>query len=174
MHRVALFGLLLSATACSTQDMSAHDPSPSNFEGTGFAKFLDDTHTFASGPNLPEGTALNVLRVESVPAPVEPLTTETGTIWPGPPEPVKSLRDLQLESDPLIAPEPRMPTARQLGDNGGRAYVPAPKATPSVAPSSAPYATPNPASEDTVLTNADGSQTIIRRDGKVEFKPAPK
>jgi hypothetical protein len=171
MYRVALLGLLLSAAACSTPDLSAHDPTAlPEFEGTGFAKFFDDTHASAANPNLPESDALNVLRVEAVSAPVEPLPTETGTIWPGPPEPIKSLRELQLESNPTTAPEPQMPTPHQLGNSPGATYTPAPKTPPSSAPPSAPYS----AGGDTVLTNADGSKTIIHRDGRVEFKPAPK
>lgn len=163
MHRAVLLGLLLTATACASQDISEHSPTTiPEFTGTGFQKFISDTHTFAANPNLPEGSALNVLRVEALAAPMEPLTTETGTIWPGPPAPIKSLRDLQLESGGGIPPEPRMPTANQLGEPGA-AHVPAPKAAPSSANGS-----------DTVLTNADGSRTIIHSDGRVEFKPAPK
>ena len=166
MHRAALLGLCLIATACASQDISEHDPTDMpNFTGTGFGKFLADTHTFSANPNLPDSGALNVLRVEALPASVEPLTTETGTIWPGPPEPIKSLRDLQMESGSGIAPEPQMPTSRQLGA-GSPGYTPAPKAAPSSAPSTSGSAT--------VLTNADGSQTIIHPDGRVEFKPAPK
>ncbi len=163
MHRAALLGLLLTATACASQDISEHSPTTMpEFTGTGFPKFISDTHTFSANPNLPESGALNVLRVEALAAPMEPLSAETGTIWPGPPEPIKSLRDLQLESGGGMPPEPRMPTAKQLGEPGA-AYVPAPKAAPSSAPGGV-----------TVLTNADGSQTIIHPDGRVEFKPAPK
>ena len=166
MRRVALLGLLLTATACASEDLSAHDPTTMpEFTGTGFPKFIDDTHTFAANPNLPDSGALNVLRVEALAAPVDPLITETGTIWPGPPEPIKSLRDLQLESGSGIAPEPRMPTTKQLGE-GSPGYVPAPRAAPSSVPSTSGSAT--------VLTNADGSKTIIHPDGRVEFKAAPK
>jgi hypothetical protein len=166
MRRVAILGLLLTATACATPDLSAHDPTAiPEFQGTGFAKFMNDTHTFADNPNLPDGDALNVLRVQAVAVSIDPLDQEAGTIWPGPPEPIKSLRDLQMESNGNAAPEPRMPSAQQLG-NAGTGYIQAPKAAPSSAPSSA--------SGSTVLTNADGSQTIIHPDGRVEFKPAPK
>lgn len=166
MHRVALLGLLLTATACATPDLSAHDPTAiPQFEDTGFAKFVNDTHTFASNPNLPDGDALNVLRVQSVAVSIDPLNQEPGTLWPGPPAPIKSLRDLQMESNGSVAPDPRMPSAQQLGSSGS-GYVQAPKAAPSSAPSSA--------SGSTVLTNADGSQTIIHPDGRVEFKPAPR
>ena len=165
MHRAALLGLLLTATACGAPDLSAHDPTPMpEFEGTGFGKFIDDTISFSINPNLPEGTEVNMLRVEALPAEIEPLTTETGTIWPGPPAPIKSLRELQLESTPTIAPEPRLPTSQQLGDSP--AYTPAQKAAPSSAPSAA--------GKPTVLTNADGSKTIIHPDGRVEFQSAPK
>ena len=168
MHRVALLGLLLTAAACSSPDLAAHDPTAiPEFEGTGFGKFINDTHTFASNPNLPESDALNVLRVEAVATPMEPLTTEDGAIWPGPPAPIKALRDLQLQASPGIAPEPRMPTSRQLGeDTPAAVYSPAPKALPSSVPSAS--------GSPTVLTNADGSKTIIHPDGRVEFKPAPK
>ena len=166
MRRVALLGLLLTASACASEDLSAHDPTTMpDFAGTGFPKFIDDTHTFSANPNLPESGALNVLRVETLAVSVDPLTTETGTIWPGPPEPIKSLRDLQMESGAGIAPEPRMPTTKQLGE-GSAGYVPAPRTAPSAVPSTSGSAT--------VLTNADGSQTIIHPDGRVEFKAAPK
>ena len=166
MHRVALLGLLLTASACATPDLSAHDPNAiPEFTGTGFGKFINDTHAFSSNPNLPDGDALNLLRVQSVSVSIDPLDQEPGTIWPGPPEPIKSLRDLQMEGNGTTAPEPRMPSAQQLG-SAGTGYVQAPKAAPSSVPSSS--------SGSTVLTNADGSQTIIHPDGRVEFKPAPK
>ncbi len=167
MHRVALLGLLLAATACANTDLSFLNPTPvADFDGTGFQKFIADTHTFASNPNLPDSDALNAMRVQAIATPIEPLSTETGTIWPGPPEPIKSLRDLQMESNPTPAPEPRVPISGLPGGSSGTANVAAPKAAPSAAPSSV--------GGDTVLTNADGSQTIIHPDGRVEFKPAPK
>ncbi len=166
--------LLLLTAACSSPDLSARDTTPATeFEGTGFAKFIADTHTFAANPNLPDGDALpdsyalNMLRVMAIATPVEPLSTEEGTIWPGPPEPIKSLRDLQMEASPAIAPEPRLPSSRQLGEGiPGAAYTPAPRTSPSAVPSSA--------AGPTVLTNADGSKTLIYPDGRVEFRAAPK
>jgi hypothetical protein len=168
MRRVALLGLLLTAAGCSTPDLSAHDPAAApDFDGTGFGKFVADTHTFSWNPNLPDSDALNAFRVQAVATSIDPLTTEIGTIWPGPPEPIKSLRDLQLETNPTMAPEPRMPTSQQSGaGTPGAAYTPAPKSAPSSVPSASGSAT--------VLTNADGSKTIIYPDGRVEFKPAPK
>ena len=171
MHRVALLGLL-AATACASTDLSTGNRRPATeFDGTGFPKYLADTHSFAGNPNRPESDALNVMRVEAIATSVEPLATETGTIWPGPPQPIRSLRDLQMETNPSIAPEPRMPTSRQLGeDTPGAAYTPAPKAPPSSPRSS----TPTTSTSATVVTNADGTRTIIHPGGRVEFKPAPK
>ena len=66
---------------------------------TGFPEFMSNTQTFSRNPNMPPGDALNMRRVEAANAPFEPIGVEPGTVWPGPPAQIKSLRDLQIEQD---------------------------------------------------------------------------
>lgn len=67
--------------------------------GSGFPEFVSDTHGLSGDPNRPAGDALNMQRVEAANAPFVPIDVEAGTIWPGPPAPMKTMRDLQIEQD---------------------------------------------------------------------------
>jgi hypothetical protein len=131
MHRVALLALLLTMTGCA---------------GTGFPHFLSDTFTYGTNPNLPVSDALNMARAMGQTPAVEPMEPEAGTIWPGPPEPTKTLQD--LERDMPSGDSPPVPPMRS---QHGEAAPPA-KSVP------------------VVVSNADGTSTILHPDGRVEIK----
>jgi hypothetical protein len=48
----------------------------------GFGDFLTDTHTFTANKNRPVGDSENIRRVSALPVDIDPLTPETGNIWP--------------------------------------------------------------------------------------------
>ena len=97
MRRFVLPGLLLlSLSACAS---------------SGFPQFIADTHTWSGNPNLPPEQSLNMQRVQALNAPFVPIGLEPGTIWPGPPPPMKNLYDLQNEQSngtlpPVSTPSP--------------------------------------------------------------------
>ena len=86
---------------------------------TGFPEFMSDSFGFSGNPNMPPGDALNMRRVEAANAPFEPIGVEPGTVWPGPPAPMKNLRDLQIEQNngtlaPVLnIPQPGSPNRPQ-------------------------------------------------------------
>jgi hypothetical protein len=130
MHRIAVLALLLATSGCA---------------GTGFPHFLGDTFTYGTNPNRPVSDALNMARAMGQTPAVEPMEPEGGTIWPGPPEPTKTLQD--LEKDMPSDSAPAQPMRSQHGE-----------ATSPAAP--APV----------VVSNADGTSTILHPDGRVEIK----
>jgi hypothetical protein len=83
MRRIALLVLLLSLTGCS-----------------GFGKFIGDTHTFRSDPNMPPGDSENMRRVSGQDSTQQALTPEPGNIWPPPAGPMPTLMDLEKQSPP--------------------------------------------------------------------------
>jgi hypothetical protein len=95
--------LLLSLTGC--------------VQTTGFPRFIAETHSFSTAPNLPPGEALNMQRVQAMNAPFTPIAVEPGTIWPGPPAPMKSMIDLQNEQN-----NGSLPPSRATPDVGSPNY----------------------------------------------------
>jgi hypothetical protein len=72
--------------------------------GSGFYAYLGNTFTIpGANPNIPHGNAENYIKVRANPRVVElpppVLLTETGDIWPGPPVPPPTLRDLQKQQN---------------------------------------------------------------------------
>jgi hypothetical protein len=113
---------------------------------TGFPHFLGDTFSYGTNPNLPVSEALNMSRVMGQSPAVEPMEPEAGTIWPGPPKPTKTLQDLERDM-PSAPSTPAPPMRSQHGER-------------DLPDTSAPV----------VVSNADGTSTILHPDGRVEIK----
>lgn len=79
MRRAALMAVPFALSGCS-----------------GFGKHLHDT-VFWPGynPNQPQGSSENLLRVRGEKPLTTPLLSEGGNIWPGPPQPLPTLRDVE-------------------------------------------------------------------------------
>jgi hypothetical protein len=100
MRRTALLGLTLLLPGCQSYVGSPFD---------GFGGFIADTQTFDSNPNRPVGNTPNMLRAYGREVDVEPLTVESGNVWPGPAPEGPTLQDLQREqnrSDSAAQPQP--------------------------------------------------------------------
>jgi hypothetical protein len=105
MRLAALASLLLLA-ACS---------------GSGFWRYQEDTLTLpGANPNMPVTDSENYLRSKGskIQEP-QPLLTEAGDVWPGPPAPVPTLKDLQKQQmadindqsgTPTLTPLPALPS----------------------------------------------------------------
>jgi len=67
--------------------------------GSGFWRYQRDTLTIpGANPNLPVTDSENYLRSTGAKlAEPQPLLTEAGDVWPGPPAPVPTLKDLQKQ-----------------------------------------------------------------------------
>jgi hypothetical protein len=182
MRRIALLGLFLLLTGC----------------GTDFGKFLGDTHTFNSGPNMPPGDSENLRRVSGYDSTQQPLLPEPGNIWPPPAGPMPTLMDLEKQTDQNAPAAPAtgygaVPPAVPSGGVGAVAPMATPKAAtiPSVRPSTVQtpngtavttgggpgYSTttgPAGAGQSIVVPNGNGTSTVIHADGTVETIPTPK
>ena len=107
MRRIALLGLFLLLTGC----------------GTDFGKFLGDTHTFNSGPNMPPGDSENIRRVSGYDSTQQPLLPEPGNIWPPPAGPMPTLMDLEKPDRPERAGRARHRLRRRRRPRSRRAGV---------------------------------------------------
>ncbi len=144
----------------------------SPFEG--FGGFITDTHTLRANPNRPVSEGETVHRVLGQPAELEPLTPETGNVWPGPIEASASLGDLaKTNPDQLLKPDgeitlppavrntaikplppvsgttPQVVTPQPVPQSSSPSAVPAavqPYVAPSQAPAPAAAAQPAPGS----------------------------
>jgi hypothetical protein len=147
MRRTALIGLALSLGGCQ-------------FVGNPFAgggRFLYDTHTFHSNPNLPPESDETTQRVEGKDVNIQPLLPEPGDIWPGPMRPIPTMQDLQQQNmEPL--PPPHVPAA-----------PPAP-----LFPEESPGQGPPPSQHSILVPNGDGTSTLIAPDGSTKTVPTPK
>ncbi|GBQ15296.1 hypothetical protein AA21291_2123 [Swaminathania salitolerans LMG 21291] len=66
---------------------------------SGFGKFVHDTASLpGANPNMPEGTSENLARVRGHSYVAEPILPASGNVWPGAPQPLPTLRD--VESSP--------------------------------------------------------------------------
>ena len=71
----------------------------SGCSGSGFWRYQEDAVTLPwQNPNAPVGSSENFQRAKlGIKAMGAPLLTEAGDIWPGPPQPVPTLKDLQKQ-----------------------------------------------------------------------------
>ena len=83
MRRIALLAIFLSLTGC----------------GTDFGRFLGDTHSFSSNPNLPPIDSENMRRVAGEESAQPPLRPEPGNIWPPPAGPMPTLMDMEKQTN---------------------------------------------------------------------------
>jgi hypothetical protein len=127
MRRTALLGLALLLPGCQSFVGSPFD---------GFGGFLANTQTFASNPNRPIGNTPNMLRAYGEEVDVEPLTVESGNVWPGPAPEGPTLQDLQHEQNQSdSAAQPPLPPAAHPQPRGsstppGSAMPPPPAPMP--------------------------------------------
>ena len=84
--------------------------------GSGFWRYQSDTLTLpGANPNLPVADSENYLRSTGTKiAEPRPLLTEAGDVWPGPPAPVPTLKDLQKQQMADINDESGTPTLTPL------------------------------------------------------------
>ena len=96
MRRIALLGLALTLSGC------------------GYNTWWNPPLTGGYNPNAPLTESQNVLRARGTATDLAPLTTEPGDIWPGPPPPTPTLKELeqQLGQTPLGSEEPAGNPAR--------------------------------------------------------------
>jgi hypothetical protein len=100
MRRIALLGLLLLLPGC---EKYVADPS------VGFGGFIADTHTIVWDRNKPPAVTDNEKLAEDVPVKVAPLSPEPGEVWPGPPPPIPTMRDVQSLTNMEFLPPATIP-----------------------------------------------------------------
>ena len=166
MRRSALFGLSLLLGGCQF----VGNP----FDGGG--RFLYDTETFHSNPNLPPGVDETELRVEEKDVTIAPLLPEPGDVWPGPMKPLPTMQDqLQNKMQPL--PPPNVPTApppllfpeTPTGPQGSSSPPGPQGASSQQAPQGG-----SSADQGVLIPNGDGTSTLIGPDGSIRTVPTPK
>ncbi len=189
MRRFALVAVLL-LTGCS---------------GSGFWRYEEDTFTFPwQNPNQPVSSSENFAASRHGTKTVEPphLQTEAGDIWPGPTQPVPTLKDLQKQQTAEInnpaagglaplpplpslpgyeisAPEPGSPAPANLflggavGLPGGRSAT-TKYGVAGAPPSAPPSRAQTTAGGNIVVPNGNGTNTVISPTGKVTVVPADK
>ena len=94
MRRFALISLTLGVPAFALSGCGLAS-SPFN----GFGGFVGDTHTVSLRTNMPVGDSENLRRVTGREVATEPLTTEPGNVWPGPPPPEPTLEDIERQQN---------------------------------------------------------------------------
>lgn len=162
----------------------------------GFGGFIRDTHTFTSNPNMPPGSAENIRRVQGQQVAADPLLTEPGNIWPGPPKAEPTLEDIIQQQQPdqtggqppggsaPMTPQGAEPTRPPAGlpinaapgnaapgnaAPGNAAHGSAPSASaPSVGTKPAPSG-----GTSIVVPNGNGTSTVIAPDGSITTIPTP-
>src|SRR5690349_2222235 len=93
MRRIALLGLVLTLPACS-----------------GFGDFLGDTMTYGTNPNRPLANSENARRVLGQDTAAEPLSPESGNIWPEAVAAAPTLQDLEKQGN--VQPEVPPPSGQ--------------------------------------------------------------
>jgi hypothetical protein len=178
--RLAALAAMLLLTGCS---------------GSGFWAYEGNTLTLpGANPNMPVSASENFQRARGGKVPnVQPQLTEAGDIWPGPPQPLPTLKDLQKQqlaetnnpdSRSGLAPLPPLPSLpgyqiseqdignppppSALGGGSGRhgVYVP-----PSSALEIGNTSTGN---APIIVPNGNGTSTVISPSGAVSTIPTPK
>jgi hypothetical protein len=111
---------------------------------SGFGIFLGDTTTFpGTNPNSPLGDSENLRRVRAEPVDLQPLQTEPGNVWPGPPAPLPTLEDIEKQENinpnsPPAQAAPTLPDHRQPTPIENGSSTPPPNVQPGLP------ASPNP------------------------------
>ncbi len=167
--------------------------------GSGFWAYERHTLTLpGANPNLPPGSSENYERSRhgqlSEPA---PLLTEAGDIWPGPNQPVPTLKDLQKQqtadmnagstsgAGPSLAPLPPLPS---LPGYEISPQDPAVKLPPQIYPNgevairtghvsingNQSYKATSGSTGNIVVPNGNGTSTVISPTGQVTTIPTPK
>ena len=168
--------------------------------GSGFWRYQSDTLDWPwRNPNTPVSSSVNFQRSKGAVVPAQaPILTEAGDIWPGPPAPVPTLKDLQKQelanSDTGtpgagLAPLPPLPSlpgyelpAQEPGHAAPSSMFPG-SAVPLASGRSTPISggetyhelgngsssMPSPI----VVPNGNGTSTVISPTGKVTTIPTP-
>ena len=161
---------------------------------SGFGKSIHDTATLPGAhPNMPEGASENMEKVRGHAYMAMPILPESGNIWPGAPQPLPTLRDVEASPNGLRdalkdtnsyfgsmtkSHGSGSDSAIQLGDGGvlemgehdgvvnGVHTTPRPSLNASVEDNAHKYL--KPAQNGTiVIPNGDGTSTLIAPDGTV-------
>jgi hypothetical protein len=170
--------------------------------GSGFWRYEKDSFTFPwQNPNAPVSDSENFIRarhgMKAMDAP--PMLTEAGDVWPGPPAPVPTLKDLQKQQlaeinndngtpGKALSPLPSLPSLpgyeisnQEPGNvapgglfNGGIVPMQGGRHTTTSYGSSGgavvvPQTGPN---GDIVVPNGNGTSTVISPSGKVTTVPS--
>lgn len=198
MRLLAPLGLLVLLTACESVVETA--PTLIGNPADGWLGYIGDTITFKSNPNRPQPESDNIRRVMGQPVESEPLTSETGNIWPALPRREPTAAELE-KAPPAgakpaakpVAMAPAAPPAATAPAAAPASAAPASPIPPATAiANGASLATPNgnailTTGANGVLTytlpsgatgrainNGNGTMTLIGADGQVMSVPAPK
>ncbi len=164
--------------------------------GSGFYSYLGDTFTppFGSNPNKAPGTGENYQTVVAKRPPAEappPILYEAGDVWPAPPKPPPTLKDLQAQQAgelkggtyAPLQPLPNLP-GYEVPTQQSSPYVPASALPKGGIPHSVggPIGTGGagslkslgPAGNGTIVVpNGNGTSTVISPTGAVTTIPTP-
>jgi hypothetical protein len=186
--RFAAFATLVLLTGCS---------------GSGFWRYEQDTLTLpGANPNMPVTDSENYLRSRGarIPDP-QPVMTEAGDVWPGPPAPVPTLKDLQKQQmadindasgTPTLTPLPTLPSLPGYEIQSQEPAHPAPaNAFPSgqvpipggrksaliggyrLQPSTGTASGGIGGNGPIIVPNGNGTSTVINPNGSVTTIPTP-
>jgi hypothetical protein len=178
--RLAALATLLLLTGCS---------------GSGFWAYERNTLTLpGANPHMPVSSSENFLRSRGavVPEPT-PQLTEAGDIWPGPPAPVPTLKDLQKQqmaeinnaSSGALAPLPPLPSLPGYEISEQETFNPIPPPSLSnvkipgrrgvaVPPSLSVQLGDSAGTGPIIVPNGNGTSTVISPSGAVTTIPTPK
>jgi hypothetical protein len=183
MRRIALLSTMLMLNGCA---------------GSGFYAYLGNT--FAppgANPNIPHGNAENYIRVRANPHVVElpppTLLTEAGDVWPAPPVPPPTLRDLQKQQnlqfsgqavnaplEPLpelpgydVPNQPNRVNALPNSFPGGLVHLPGGNTVNTGSASGVQTLTGPTGNGSIVVPNGNGTSTVIGPNGTVSTIPTP-
>jgi hypothetical protein len=164
--------------------------------GSGFYAYLGNTFTIpGANPNIPHGNAENYIKVRANPRVVElpppVLLNEAGDIWPGPPVPPPTLRDLQKQQNQQFSGQGNYAPLQPLPELPGY-DVPNQPTHVNPPPSSLPGSMRLPAGNglmngpasgaadggttsngSIIVPNGNGTSTVIGPNGTVSTIPTP-